>query len=290
MKVTEFDAEIKEELSRNYRRLVTHDLKNALAVTMTAAQLAELAAEDEKTKSHAAGITASVKKMDSSSNFWDDVSNEELKIGLGGLRIALSGARSYPDLIEFSSDDDEITSYTRIIRPELDRVQACVEDYSKLERFSQSEGIGYKEMKLAYLLEDARDVYQNKFRHRGISVEMDVPDDAKVLTTPLAERAVATLFQNASHYADDNSTIKVNAFADDGTYEVRVTTYGMPIDKEKRDRLFKGKVDSTNGHGVGLDTSKKIIDVSGNLYLAKAGDDPKETTFVLEFHNAAETE
>lgn len=92
------------------------------------------------------------------------------------------------------------------------------------------------------------------------------------------------ILNNAGKFSKPNKKITIELVSSDTTITVRITDQGPGIDAEELDRLFsefyKGKKHSSEGLGLGLFISKRIIEAHGGQILVES-EIKKGTTFTI---------
>jgi signal transduction histidine kinase len=127
----------------------------------------------------------------------------------------------------------------------------------------------FEETDIKSLLEDLVSSIQERVRHAGFDIRLDVENS---LPSIKADRdaimqAVNNLIDNAIKYSGKMKRIEVKAYKEDQYLAVTVKDFGIGIQKEDRDKIFdrfyRGGDELTRtvkGSGLGLTLVKKIVE------------------------------
>jgi len=99
------------------------------------------------------------------------------------------------------------------------------------------------------------------------------PEDQGLLFNTDAERlhrVLANLLANAIEYNNEGKTVHIEARKENGVLRVSIADEGIGVPKEERERLFdrfhqldRGSTKKHRGHGLGLSTTKALVEMLG---------------------------
>ena len=91
-------------------------------------------------------------------------------------------------------------------------------------------------------------------------------------------RALANLIGNAVKYGRDGKMIRINVKVTKLTIEIKVVNYGMLISKDDLEHIFErfyraesSRSRETGGTGLGLDITKRIVELHDGSIYANSG-------------------
>jgi two-component system, OmpR family, phosphate regulon sensor histidine kinase PhoR len=175
-------------------------------------------------------------------------------------------------LLDGAKDEPaEVERFLRIIVGQSDRLNSIVEDLLSLSSVEQAAGGGSVELQegsLSDVVRVAVEVCDAKARAKGISLVLDVPEDAyAIINPPLLEQAVVNLVDNAIKYSPEDSTVEVRLTVVDGNATIEVRDHGLGISRQHLPHLFerfyrvdKARSRTLGGTGLGLAIVKHIAE------------------------------
>lgn len=153
----------------------------------------------------------------------------------------------------------------------LESVDAAIGILERLELFSRAEAGRLETSSETFSLRDAATAAIERLRARGSERQVEVRvtgDPVLEGDRQLTEQALTNLLINADRYSDDGSPIQVEITGDEVPV-VRVRDGGPGISDDVADLLFRDRV--TSGRGLGL-----------GLYLVRAAMEAQDGSVVLE--------
>jgi two-component system phosphate regulon sensor histidine kinase PhoR len=167
-------------------------------------------------------------------------------------------------------DEGDVRRFLGIIESHVSRLESIIEDLlrlSRIEKEAEEEGIFLRSERLRNIIETAVQVCRPNSEAKGINIELDCDEDLVArINPPLLEQAIVNLLDNAVKYSDENKSIRINAFQDEGEVLVEIIDQGKGIEDEHLPRLFerfyrvdKARSRSLGGTGLGLAIVKHII-------------------------------
>jgi len=119
------------------------------------------------------------------------------------------------------------------------------------------------------LVRDTLTSVQLQAEEKGLSLEVDAPEEVRVRTDPArARQVVLNLLANAVKFTDEGNVTVVVAPVAGGRVEIRVSDTGPGIAPEDFDRVFEefeqtDSAASRGGTGLGLAISRKLAELLG---------------------------
>jgi len=167
-------------------------------------------------------------------------------------------------------EQENAQRFLEIIARQSDRLNAIIEDLLALSRIEQGEehqGIELTKAQLRTVFLNTLQACQIKARDKGISLEMDCPDDIETrINAPLLEQALVNLLDNAIKYSHEKGRILFSAEKKDSSIIIKVQDWGCGIPREHLPRLFerfyrvdKARSRKLGGTGLGLAIVKHIV-------------------------------
>jgi signal transduction histidine kinase len=180
---------------------------------------------------------------------------------------------------ENGRNKEEFRRITRIVREEIRRIDAIIEDFLGLSR---KERLDLRERSLPDLLDRVVFLIREETMARGIQVQKQLGDDANLVLMDAnkMEQALLNIIRNAvdSIAGDGSIVISLEARSKDLVgVKVRDTGPGIPSGTEQRifDPFYTTK---PNGSGLGLSIAREIIRAHGGKIVVQS-DPNKGTTF-----------
>jgi signal transduction histidine kinase len=136
----------------------------------------------------------------------------------------------------------------------LESVDAAIGILERLELFSRAEAGRLEAVREPFDAREAVAAGLERLRARGSERRVDVAVSGTTLAIgdrPLAEQAITNLLINADRYSESDAPIRVRIEGGE-TLEVRVADEGPGIADEMAEILFRERVSSGRGLGIGL--------------------------------------
>jgi len=175
-----------------------------------------------------------------------DLTNR-LQVTQGNIELALESA------------DGETESLLETARTSIEKAAELIDDVRTLEQLggdADREPVGLDEAVTTVLAQ-----YEGTASEAGMTIERDVPADARVLAGPLLAELVANLVENAIEHSG-GSEIHVLASRDGDTVTLAVEDDGTGIPPEPRDGILDRGVkgEGSTGSGLGTYLSRQIAE------------------------------
>ncbi len=165
---------------------------------------------------------------------------------------------------------EESQRFLQIISRQADRLHAIIVDLLKLSRIEQETERGEIVLELDRIndvLQAAMSACELKATAKNIKLNLfcDRSIQARI-NAPLLEQAIVNLIENAIKYSDQNTSISIEAEANNNLVTISVKDQGQGIAKEHLPRLFerfytvdKARSRAQGGTGLGLAIVKHIV-------------------------------
>lgn len=122
---------------------------------------------------------------------------------------------------------------------------------------------------IKYLIEDLVSSVQERVRHTGFDIQLEVEDSLSpiMIDKDAIVQAVNNLIDNGLKYSGEMKKVEVRAFKEERNLVIAVQDFGIGIEKDKIDKIFdrfyRGGDELTRtvkGSGLGLTLVKHIVD------------------------------
>lgn len=160
---------------------------------------------------------------------------------------------------------NNIQSESKSMLKNVDHVKNVI---SRQQRYSKSINMN-ETIYVRELIDDAIQLGGERFEQRGISVQVNVPEDLAIFSDRhKLLQVIVNLISNARHALADidqienDRLIKIEASIHGPEFRFRVKDNGIGITEENKDKIFQyGFTTKVNGHGYGLHNS--VLTVKG---------------------------
>ena len=210
------------------------------------------------------------------------------------LKTPLVAIKGYADLlltVHYENLDFQTISIVHEIKQGCSRLEALIKDLlatSKLE--SEEIELEKSEEDLSFLIKFCINDLKGLAETRNHMIIFNIHD--KMVTMFEKERiyeVIANLLSNAIKYTPPNGKIQINSKEEDGFYTISIEDNGIGLTDEEKGKIFKkfGKVERygkgldviSEGTGLGLYISKKIIELHGGKIRVESGGRNKGSIF-----------
>lgn len=204
------------------------------------------------------------------------------------LKTPLSKIKSYAQLLKLPEIDDETkTEYAREISRSADRMSELITNILRLNKLeNQKLSPQKKQFDLSGSLIECLLQFENKWKEKNISLDVDIPDNVTICSDKeLLEIVWSNLFSNAFKFTEPDGTVKISLKKNQEGILVGVSDTGPGISEETGrhifDKFYQGDTShATKGNGLGLTLVKRVITIIGAeiRFSSKVGEG---TTFVV---------
>jgi two-component system sensor histidine kinase/response regulator len=218
---------------------------------------------EDKVASRTAQLRAANKQLLSlekaKSDFLNIISHE--------LRTPLNGLQGLIELLEDTDKSREQQEYIEYLKEASSRLVKFSETAILITTLRADKyKISYSPLKIAYLIDDLIDEFEEQIREKSIKVVCSiVPEDLQIrIDADLIKNSFASILDNAIRYCKTNGKISINAKILNNKPVVQFIDDGPGFKKVLLDKLFKyfTSTDSMNSEGLGLSIAavKLIMD------------------------------
>ena len=189
------------------------------------------------------------------------------------LKTPVTAIRTLAEALEVTLRDDpsRAAGLAKRLTGESERLARLVTDLLDLRRLEERGPLERVPVDLAEVVRRAVAEALPRAETRGITVDVDVPDAARVAGVPAdLEAAVGNLVSNAVKYNRDGGSLTVRLVPDAGTQVLTVRDTGIGIPQQDLGRVFERfyRVDTarsraTGGTGLGLSIVRHAVERHG---------------------------
>ena len=144
--------------------------------------------------------------------------------------------------------------------------QRLVDVANDFLRFARIQDLDKKPTSLAKIIEDMIDFFSPTARSANIEIKSFVSADlpAVLLDSDLFKQAILNLMLNAEQAMPEGGEITIQACNENGTISLSLIDTGKGIRQEVMGKIFQPFFSTrTGGHGLGLPTTRKIVEAHG---------------------------
>jgi signal transduction histidine kinase/tetratricopeptide (TPR) repeat protein len=181
--------------------------------------------------------------------------------------------------------------YYDVLLEQSERLSLLTENILNLARIEEGrKEFAFEKTDIDALLQEIVLSIQDRVRHEGFSIELEVKKDLPMIMVDRAAtaQAVSNLIDNAIKYSGESRRVVVSASADGVFLTIAVKDFGIGIRKEDLDkvfeRFFRGGDELTRtvkGSGLGLTLVREIVEAHHGAVRAES-DPGKGSTFFIK--------
>jgi len=167
--------------------------------------------------------------------------------------------RGHAELLERSVADERGRWRLRTIQEQIDRISTIISTLLDLARPHTPD---FRPTPLAELLRDTLSFLQEKFRRRGIEVELALAEAPVMADREKLQQVFLNLYMNAADAMPEGGTLRVGLQDAGAEVEIRVADSGGGIAPEALPRIFEAfytTKEAGAGNGLGLMVAKSIV-------------------------------
>lgn len=207
------------------------------------------------------------------------------------LKTPLTSISGYAELIEsgMASEEDTVR-FAKGIHKSANRLLTLINDIIRLSELDSTEEVTHFErLNLYQLAETCVDMlYMNAEKHR-VTIELKGQESYITGNRQMIEELLFNLCDNAIRYNNENGSVTVEVYPQEGKTILIVRDTGIGIPQEHQERIFerfyrvdKSRSKSTGGTGLGLAIVKHIL-VKHNAPIELQSESGKGTTITVTF-------
>lgn len=160
--------------------------------------------------------------------------------------------------------------YLRLIREELNRLEALVTDFMEFSRFEAAECRPVpKAVDIIRILTSQVERARLKAEDKRITLTFECPDDGEMIILAdarLISRVIDNLLDNAIHYTRPDGAVTISVSKGEGVIFVRVGDTGIGVSEDNIPYLFDAFYRVSReftGSGLGLSIARTIVEAHG---------------------------
>ncbi|WP_404283880.1 sensor histidine kinase [Exiguobacterium aurantiacum] len=212
-------------------------------------------------------LTEAVRQMNTSLEEKERMQNTFISGVTHDVRTPLAIVRNEAEMLELGVvKQEDVAATGRSLTEEVDRIDRLVSqmlEYSKLSAGNVT--LSIESVRLDALIKETVSRMDEWFRHKEVTVTLELVEDAVVQADRLAmERVLSNFLQNAYHASPLGGMITIRL----SERRLEIEDEGPGIAETMRaniwDMYVKG--DRSNGHGLGLAINKLLLEAQGLVY------------------------
>ncbi|WP_214797384.1 MULTISPECIES: HAMP domain-containing sensor histidine kinase [unclassified Exiguobacterium] len=212
-------------------------------------------------------LTEAVRQMNTSLEEKERMQNTFISGVTHDVRTPLAIVRNEAEMLELGVvKQEDVATTGRSLTEEVDRIDRLVSqmlEYSKLSAGNVT--LSLESIRLDALIKETVSRMDEWFRHKEVTVTLELVEDAVVQADRLAmERVLSNFLQNAYHASPLGGVITIRL----SERRLEIEDEGPGIAETMRaniwDMYVKG--DRSNGHGLGLAINKLLLEAQGLVY------------------------
>lgn len=212
-------------------------------------------------------LTEAVRQMNTSLEEKERMQNTFISGVTHDVRTPLAIVRNEAEMLELGVvKQEDVAATGRSLTEEVDRINRLVSqmlEYSKLSAGNVT--LSLESVRLDALIKETVSRMDEWFRHKEVTVTLELVEDAVVQADRLAmERVLSNFLQNAYHASPLGGVITIRL----SERRLEIEDEGPGIAETMRaniwDMYVKG--DRSNGHGLGLAINKLLLEAQGLVY------------------------
>ncbi|MFC4685166.1 HAMP domain-containing sensor histidine kinase [Exiguobacterium sp. s149] len=212
-------------------------------------------------------LTEAVRQMNTSLEEKERMQNTFISGVTHDVRTPLAIVRNEAEMLELGVvKQEDVAATGRSLTEEVDRIDRLVSqmlEYSKLSAGNVT--LSLESVRLDALIKETVSRMDEWFRHKEVTVTLELVEDAVVQADRLAmERVLSNFLQNAYHASPLGGVITIRL----SERRLEIEDKGPGIAETMRaniwDMYVKG--DRSNGHGLGLAINKLLLEAQGLVY------------------------
>ncbi len=191
------------------------------------------------------------------------------------MRIPMTAIKGYADMIGMVGQlSDQQKNFLTIIRNNIDRMTALVNDLSDISRIESGQlALDVQEgIQPEVVLDEILPALKAEIERREHTLKVDIPDNLPAVRADRRRlgQVLTNLISNAYKYTPNGGTITVRARQEDGFVRCEVQDTGVGMTPEQLNRLFTKfwraddqYVREQPGSGLGLAIARNLVELQG---------------------------
>ncbi len=179
-------------------------------------------------------------------------------------KTPISIIKGYGELIEQSSDLDEIKHYAEIIVNESNQLSQLAQNILEISLLDREPIVDKKdEFNISETCRYVIQSLQPKWEEKSLDLDLDLEHINIISNKELVYIMLKNLIDNAIKYADEASKLNIKIYKDDNIH-IDIINQGPKIDAKDMSKIFElfyrsEHTKDRDGHGVGLSIVEKIV-------------------------------
>ncbi|WP_202708214.1 sensor histidine kinase [Sporosalibacterium faouarense] len=197
--------------------------------------------------------------------------NEYITMWVHEIKIPISVCELISDRLQDGIPSDEVSSTSRDIQMELERIKFLIDQILYASRASNySEDLFIEEINLENIIKPTIKKNASFFISKNISIDIHNTNFHVMTDKKWISYILQQLFNNSYKYLHNNGKIEVYAKEDDKSIKLMIKDNGIGIQRKDINRIFDKGFTGDNGRhhakstGMGLYYSKTMIDKLGH--------------------------
>lgn len=223
----------------------------------------------------------------------DKEKNLFIEIATHKFRTPISIISWSADSLETGIDITQRREEVKKIRGALEKMREIIDTLMGVIEARESVFYHFNPVKFRDILEEVlKDNIRSNMKKKGIDLYMNIPKDLPLLYVDNKRIAfvLKNLIENAVTYSKEGGLVDINVKTESDKMIFSIRDDGIGISENDLPNIFssfyrsrEAKLSDTEGMGLGLYVSKKIIEKHNGKIWAESGGKGKGATFFLEF-------
>lgn len=211
------------------------------------------------------------------------------------LRTPLTSIRGFSQTILASwdkLDDENKKKFIKIIEEQSQRLINLVENMLAVTKLHSKNIYIYNETNIKPLIEQTITIVKSKYPNQKFDFSCPVNLPHIFVDMDKFQQIMTNLIENSAKYSPDNSPIEIEACEQGESVSIRISNFGIHIDKDDYDKIFTkfSRIDNpltrkVQGSGLGLYITKTLTEKMGGNISVKSepieGSEFDKITFTL---------
>jgi len=186
----------------------------------------------------------------------------EIKNPLSTIKINLKLIIEDLEALKAKCDDNKLASAERkaaIIKKEAERLEEILDSFL---RYTEKSELHLEETDINELVGDMIDFYSPQSYSHSIIIRKLLSQNKLVckIDANMLKQAILNLFINAQNAMENGGELLIRTDKQESFAIIQISDTGVGIPAEQIERIFEGHSFRPGGRGVGLQTTKKIVE------------------------------